>query len=139
MSGNVDMSAWTRFLEGAVARTKDLTPVHVQIGEYLQGESRANFISQGGAKRWPELAQSTLTPARLKYGRYPLMKTRALMASMTYSAEREYCDVGSNAVQARAQFYGVDGKIPARSPFNWRAGVMDAVGDMYTQFIFRGR
>jgi hypothetical protein len=131
-----DMGEWSQFFQAARARTTDLTPVHVKIGEYLLPHSRDNFLSGGGRETWTPLSPATLTPERRRYGTFPLLKTRALLASMTYVAERLYVDIGSRAKQARAQFFGVRSRnLPARSPFNFLAGVLEPIGDMYAAFI----
>lgn len=138
MSGNVDMGAWTRYLQGAVARLRDLTPVHEKIGEYMVVETQDNFRTSGGREQWQPLAPATLTAQRRRYGTFPLMKTRRLMRGIRYDARKAFVDIGSDFRQARAQFFGYK-YIPARSPFKYLAGVLEPIGDMYTAFIFGER
>lgn len=131
-----DVGEWSQFFQTARARVQDLTPVHVKIGEYLLPHTRQNFESQGGAVFWPALAPATRTPERLRYGTSPLLKTRELFRSMTYVAERAWCDVGTHMIKARALFYGVQARnLPPRSPFHFLSGVLEPIGDMYAAFI----
>lgn len=137
MSGyTADVGEWSQFFQAARSRVQDLTPVHVKIGEYLLPHTRQNFETQGGAAYWAPLAPATRTPDRLRYGTSPLLKTRALFRSMTYVAERAYCDVGTHMAKARALFFGYPPRnLPARSPFHFLAGVLEPIGDMYAAFI----
>ena len=115
---------------------RDLTPVHLKIGDYMLPHVRGNFESQGGASFWEPLKPSTRTPERLRYGTQPLIKTRELLRSMTYQAERAWLDLGTHMLKARALFYGVAARnLPARSPWNFLSGVLEPIGDMYAAFV----
>ena len=138
---SVDMDGWTRAMSGVQRRARDLTPVHEQIGDMLIDEVRDNFETSGGAEAWADLAPATLTPLRRLYGTRPLIKTRALLKSITKDARDAWVDVGSSMKQARRLFFGWDGsgpRTPARSPFKFRDGVMDSIANMYLRFLYGG-
>lgn len=132
----IDMSQWSGFFHDALKRVGDLTPVHVKIGEYLVPEVQENFETNGGRVHWKALAPATLTKERLAYGKRPLVRTKALLHSITYDARQAFVDIGSRVPWARALFYGFEpGKIPARSPFEFYPRVLEPIGDMFVRFI----
>jgi hypothetical protein len=131
-----DTSEWTQFFTQARSRVLDLTPVHLKIGDYMLPHVRNNFETEGGATFWARLAPSTRTQERLRYGLKPLLKTRELLRSMNYRAERAFLDLGTPLMKARALFYGNPARnLPARSPWNFLSGVLEPIGDMYAAFV----
>ncbi len=132
-----DMSGWSEWGRKAAERAKNLEPVHEVIGDLMVAEMRDNFQTGGGTEKWEPLKPSTLTPKRLTYGTRPLLKTLDLFNKLTKNVTGGYVDVGSALIKARTLFFG-HGPVPARSPFNWRAGVLERVNQMYAKYIFLG-
>ncbi len=131
------MSGWSEWGRKAAERAKNLEPVHEVIGEVMLQETRENFDTNGGPIPWEPLKDSTLSAARRIYGTRPLIKTRKLINELAKYVTGDYVDVGSALIKARTLFFGSD-KVPARSPFVWRAGVLDRVSQMYLKYIVFG-
>lgn len=134
LSFDADLSDWLRAFGNVEKKIADATPAHELIGDKLVDESRDNFITSGGPEKWLPLAPSTLKRAP-RPGDKPLLVTHDLYNSMQKDVHKDYVDGGSPLIYARTQFEG-RGKIPARSPFNWRAGFLQEIGAVYITFFF---
>lgn len=135
---DADLSAWLRAFGNIDRALADASPAHEKIGDFLVGEARTNIIDEGGADPWPALSPVTLARRRISHpnsGEKPLYVTLALFKSLTKDVQRDHVDVGSSLRYARTQFYG-RGRIPRRSPFSWRRGVMEEVGAIYLHHCF---
>lgn len=133
LHAEIDTSAWSGWARQMQERIRTLSPAHEKVGDLLIGEMKQAI----DAGIHPELSASTLTAERRRYGTTPLKKTLALYNDLRKLVADAYVDVGSTMRQSWALFLG-SSRIPARNPFDWRAGVLERCLDIYLRYIVLG-
>lgn len=114
-----DIQGLTRLL-GRMSRVATATR-HVEsalhaAGAYMVGSVEKNFQQQGRPKKWTPLAPATLKRRRKGRGRGGpkiLIDTAKMKNQVGFKVHSEGVEVGLNAVQARRQHFGYQGR-PAR-------------------------
>jgi len=117
-------------------------------GAYMLGSIEKNFQQQGRPQRWTPLAQSTLArrrKGRSRGGARILIDKGAMKNQINYRVTTAGTVIGLNAIQARRQQLGYEGK-PGRghSPTPARAFLLlqepedtNAIGEIFRRHIAR--
>ncbi len=98
------------------------------MGPASRAESRLMGLSRG-ARGLTKRARKTVENVK------PLIWSRALYRSMKAIATDEYVDVGTPMIKGRTLFFG-RGRVPARYPFHYRSGDVNAIRRIYVRHIF---
>jgi len=124
MASISDMAAKLR---GIAARTANMAPMLNVIGQDVITfvDDRFQTATDAAGAPWRGLSETTFALNPRRHGGTPLSDTSRLRRSFTVRAGANSLFFGTNAVQARAQFFGnpgnkvfgkAPGPIPARSP-----------------------
>jgi phage virion morphogenesis protein len=134
---NADVAEVLKKLREMRARLGNMSPAWASAGEVLIRSVRVNFDASGRPTAWPPLKASTLSSwvgtytkvrkkhggltakgKRLVAGRKILIRSGALLNSITKDVGRDHVEVGSNLLYAATHQYGrTSGRgapIPAR-------------------------
>ena len=138
----VDQDNFKLALQQLIEKGANLQPVFAEVGSYIQHVAERNFESESGPDggQWAPLAASTLN--RRGSGARILRDRGHLYASLTYRADRNQVEVGTNRIYARIhQFGGQAGRgrkvtIPSRPYLGLNAGNRREIGGIFSQHLF---
>lgn len=103
-------------LDGAVARSQDLTIPMKQGSLLMLNSINDNFLDSGRPSSWAPLAKSTLKQKLRKgYSSRPLVRTGILKASIAPSVDSQGFKIGTSVSYAKYNQFGTR-KMPSR-PF----------------------
>jgi phage gpG-like protein len=125
--------------------TREIEKPFKASGTYLIGSIERNFKSSGRPKKWQKLAASTIRGRRKGKGRggiKPLVDTAKMKNSFAMRVRTREVEVGTNAVQAKRQHFGYEGKegrghseTPARPFVMYQEEDFDAIGRIFGRHI----
>lgn len=139
----IDDSAVTHALRRLMARTDDLRPLMLEIGEELTESAKARFDTQRDpdGSAWEPLSARYVSSKRKRKSRgrdLILTLTGAMRRTMRYQADSHAVAIGTNRIYAATQQFG-RGRIPPR-PFlgistEDRATILDLVEEHLARAI----